>query len=241
MKKIVLLLFSAVFVIYGFNSIPNYTKQELIGKIDPYTHKGFTKVKSRYTDRDIYLRKEVNRAFEKMAKAATKDGINLYILSGTRTYTRQSEIWEDKWNRFEGNPEEKAREILRYSSMPGTSRHHWGTDFDLNSLEPEFFETKSGEKIYSWLESQAWKFGFFQPYNKLGDNRKRGYKEEKWHWSYYPTASQLLRAYNNLIEYQDILGFEGAELGDSLDVFDHYVNAIYIPKNLEFQQIRNQP
>jgi len=229
-----------VFVLLSFSSIPTYEKSDLLGKFSPETHKKFSRVSAEYCDRDIHLRKEVNSAFVKMAKAARKEGIDLRIISGTRNFTRQTEIWQGKWETFKGSDLEKAEEILLYSSMPGTSRHHWGTDFDLNSLEPDYFESGRGAKIYAWLDSNAWKFGFFQPYYKLGEERAAGYKEEKWHWSYYPIANQLLKAYNNLIEYKDINGFDGSELSDSLDVFDNYVNAVYVPRNLEYQVVRNR-
>jgi LAS superfamily LD-carboxypeptidase LdcB len=213
---------------------------DLLGTFNPAEHKGFSRVSSAYCDRDLYLRKEVNKAFVTMAKAARKDGIDLRIISATRNFTRQTEIWEGKWENFKGSDFEKAEEILLYSSMPGTSRHHWGTDFDLNSLEPEYFESGRGAQIYKWLNTNAWRYGFFQPYYEKGEERIAGYKEEKWHWSYYPTANRLLKAYNNLIDYKDIEGFQGATLADSLDVFKNYVNAIYVPKDLEYKVIRNR-
>lgn len=228
-----------VFALCSFGSYPTYTKSDLLGKFNPESHQAFTKVSSGYSDREIYLRKEVNAAFVKMAKAAKKEGVDLRVISGTRNFTRQTEIWEGKWATFKGSDLEKAEEILLYSSMPGTSRHHWGTDFDLNSLEPEYFESGTGEKIYTWLNANAWQFGFFQPFYKLGEDRAAGYKEEKWHWSYYPIANQLLKAYNNLIDYDDISGFDGSDLSDSLNVFENYVNAIYVPRNLEYNVVRN--
>ncbi len=48
--------------------------------------------------------------------------------------------------------------------MPQASRHHWGTDVDINSVEPEYFESGQGLKEYTWLQENAWKFGFCQPY-----------------------------------------------------------------------------
>ncbi|NJK84501.1 MAG: M15 family metallopeptidase [Saprospiraceae bacterium] len=44
------------------------------------------------------------------------------------------------------NPQERALKILKYSSMPGTSRHHWGTDIDLNSFSNSYFEQGEGKK-----------------------------------------------------------------------------------------------
>jgi D-alanyl-D-alanine carboxypeptidase len=55
-------------------------------------------------------------------------------------------------------------DIMNYSAMPQASRHHWGTDVDINSVEPEYFESGQGLKEYTWLQENAWKFGFCQPY-----------------------------------------------------------------------------
>ena len=46
-----------------------------------------------------------------------------------------------------------VKEIMKYSSMPSTSRHHWGTDIDLNSLENSYFEKGEGKKYsIGWLQ-----------------------------------------------------------------------------------------
>ncbi|MFM9004881.1 MAG: D-alanyl-D-alanine carboxypeptidase family protein [Flavobacteriales bacterium] len=48
---------------------------------------------------------------------------------------------------------------MKFSSMPGTSRHHWGTDIDLNSVEPSYFLSGKGLLIYQWLSAHrncAW-------------------------------------------------------------------------------------
>ena len=219
--------------LWSFNETPVYTRAEIIGQFDPSSHPRFVRVSSQWSEKTVYLRKSVNDAFVEMAKDARKDGVHLRIVSGTRNHERQKEIWTEKWNRFEGNSEEKAKEILKYSSMPGTSRHHWGTDFDLNSVESAYFENGTGLKIYEWLDANAWKYGFFQPYNELGDHRNTGYKEEKWHWSYYPESRKILKVYNTIINYKDIQGFEGAELSQSFHVIDTYVNAIHVPQRVK--------
>ena len=78
-------------------------------------------------------------------------------------------------------PVERARMILTYSSMPGTSRHHWGTDMDLNKDNNGYFATGEGLKVYEWLQAHAHEYGFCQPYTPKGPNRPEGYNEEKWH------------------------------------------------------------
>jgi len=98
-----------------------------------------------------------------MYEAAQNDGITLIIVSGFRSYEYQKKLWEDKWFGYTAvNNEdlyltipddfERTKEILKYTAMPGTSRHHWGTDIDLNSVEPSYFKTDEGKKIYEWLQ-----------------------------------------------------------------------------------------
>lgn len=213
-------------LITASNPFPVYTKADLLGEINPSSHPDFVKVANRYTNKTTYLRKETYAAFLKMRKAASKDGINLKIVSGTRNKSRQTEIWNRKWNRLSGTKVERARTILQYSSMPGTSRHHWGTDLDFNSVEPSYFEQGKGAEIYNWLSENAEKFGFFQPYIPYGKHRTAGYREEKWHWSYYPTANQLIMAYKRMINYTDITGFKGAEIAEELDIINQFVQGI---------------
>jgi D-alanyl-D-alanine carboxypeptidase len=221
-----LLLTGSVFINLGTKPIPVYTFNDLTGKISLANHPEFERVTGNLSTKETYMRKEAYAAFKQMARAARAEGINLTIVSGTRTYTRQTEIWEEKWARFSGSDQKKAREILTYSSMPGTSRHHWGTDIDINSTEVSYFETNKGAKEYAWLVVHAHRFGFFQPYIKKGEMRLEGYNEEKWHWSYYPIANQMMRAYKRMVNYDDIQGFSGADLAKELRVLEHFVAGI---------------
>ena len=35
--------------------------------------------------------------------------------------------------------------------MPATSRHHWGTDLDINSVDPKYWEEEPGKSEFEWL------------------------------------------------------------------------------------------
>ena len=159
------------------------------------------------------------------------------IISSTRTFTEQKQIWENKWNGktlvdgknlalTSADPIERAKIILRYSSMPGSSRHHWGSDIDLNSLDPKWFATTDGQKLYAWLSTHAKEFGFCQPYSAKGTLRPDGYEEEKWHWSYLPIALPMLAAYRDSIHYADIIGFAGSETAPKIKIIESYVLGI---------------
>ncbi len=213
-------------------------KKYLLGQFDESKDERFVKLDSVYARGSAtgkYLRKEAYEAFVRMRIAAKQDGVSLVIISATRNFEAQKRIWENKWEGrtvVEGknlttisNLKERARLILLYSSMPGTSRHHWGTDMDLNALENSYFDSGDGLKAYQWLTTHAVEFGFCQPYTSKRNGRT-GYEEEKWHWSYLPLSSELLKSYVNLIKYTHINGFKGSETASKLKAIQNYVQGI---------------
>lgn len=217
-------------------------KDYLLGKFDPATHSDFVKLADEHTrgsGRGAYLRKETYEAFIKMSTAARKEGIELTIISATRNFDSQKRIWENKWNgkvQVEGKDlttvtdlKERARLILLYSSMPSTSRHHWGTDMDLNELNNSFFDSGEGLKIYIWLKAHAAEYGFCQPYTAKNAGRT-GYEEERWHWSYLPLSGDFLNQYKKEVTYQDITGFEGSTVATSMEVIKNYVEGVACKK-----------
>ncbi len=212
-------------------------KPSLLGKIDPASDSGFVPVSLAYTDKEsIYLRKQTYQAFVRMAQAAQEAGITLRIISATRNFKAQKRIWEAKWKALRekaqnsgqniSRAEQRALKILEYSSMPGTSRHHWGTDIDLNALENRYFAAGEGKRVYDWLVAHAGAYGFCQVYTEQGKDRPDGYHEEKWHWSYLPLAQQFLRQYNEQVSYADIRGFDGSSVAEKIGAIEKYVNGI---------------
>ncbi len=212
------------------------TLNYIMGKFDPSTQVLFKKVPVQYASRkQMYLRTECIDAFIKMYNDARQDGVSLKIISATRNFYDQKMIWENKWtgktliesgiNLAKSVPEpiQRAKRILEYSSMPGSSRHHWGTDLDLNSLENKYFDTPSGKKIYQWLIKNASAYGFCQPYTA---GRKTGYKEERWHWSYIPIAIQLTDYCSHNFNNKNIAGFLGSETAVEMDVLTNYILAV---------------
>ena len=211
------------------------SKDLLLGKMNYLTDTSFIEVEVPYANRKgQYMKKEAYAAYKKMYDAALKDGVTLTIISALRSYVQQKSIWENKWTgkvKVDGvnlsvsvpNTEERAKTILKYSSMPGTSRHHWGTDVDINSLTLVYFQSPAGKKMYDWMCNNALKFGFCQPYTA---GRSSGYEEEKWHWSYLPLAKKYLSAYKKQISINDLNGFLGSESAKNLDVIDRYVMVV---------------
>jgi zinc D-Ala-D-Ala carboxypeptidase len=202
----------------------------LLGQFDPSQNADFAVVPAPYgiSGYQMYLRKETLNGFLEMAEAAEKDGVILKIASATRNFDYQKNLWNKKWKALPASMDglTKFKTILEYSAAPGTSRHHWGTEIDINAATPEYFETEQGEKVYDWLNKNAWEYGFCQPYTIKGTERTTGYNEEKWHWSYMPLAKTFLEEYKNLITDADIAGFDGDQYVVEQDLINNYVLAI---------------
>lgn len=210
----------------------------LMGKFDPTNHPDFVAVPKQYTDgaQDYRLHRATLEAFIPMFEAAKSAGISLKIRSATRNFDRQKQIWEGKWTgkRLVSNgrenlakttpePVKRARRILEFSSMPGSSRHHWGTDIDINAFENSYFEAGNGLAEYEWLVANAATYGFCQPYTA---GRQSGYNEEKWHWSFLPIAQPLTNLAKAHLENTDFSGFMGAPTAQEIEVVQNYVLGI---------------
>jgi len=233
-KKGLLLFLVAFFSIFEVHSqlLPWYYEVDenfLLGKTSFENDGRFSLVPSSRSTKSCYLLFEVNGAFEQMAAAAQKEGVILKVISGGRNFNMQKAIWERKWNARRPNfksDKETALDILKYSSMPGTSRHHWGTDLDINSLEPSYFASGKGKREYDWLQKNAGSFGFCQTYDNNQTSGRTGYSEEKWHYSYMPISSVLLNQYNAKIGYDEISGFVGSQTAIEVEMIRAYVNGI---------------
>ena len=209
--------------------IPNSSllipKEVLLGKFNPATDSNFVLIPEHMaSNKSMYCHRETFDAYLAMRDSALRDGITLTIISATRNFDRQKQIWDRKWQNTPGNDSTKIRSIMRYSSMPGTSRHHWGTDLDFISVEPDYWTHGEGLRIYNWLCANAHKFGFFQPYT--ADHTRTGYAEERWHWSYRPLSELYLKAYEQTITPSDITGFNGSYLIDSLRIIQSHVLSV---------------
>ncbi len=218
--------------------VDSLDKNYIVGKFNPAKHKDFVLVEEIYADTDDrVLHRSTMDAFLRMYAAAKQDSIHLKIISATRNFDNQKSIWEAKWNgnrlleakidaRSIDDPKERALEILKWSSMPGSSRHHWGTDIDLNALNNGYFESGTGQKEYKWLKENAWQFGFGQPYTAKDSIRPTGYNMEKWHWSYLPLSIPLVRKAADELQDTDITGFDGSETATSIGIVKNYVLGI---------------
>lgn len=213
----------------NMNNFTTDTLQLIIGQIDYASSESFVFVNGQQVvSKGMYLDKEVFEQFKKMQVAAKKEGVHIKIISGVRNFADQKRIWERKWldrNHIK-DEKERALDILKYSSMPMTSRHHWGTDIDINSLDNKYFSQDQGLKVYKWLNENASLFGFHQVYTNKKTTNRTGYEEEKWHWSYLPKAKKYLDFYNKNLTNTEIKGFLGSSQAQAVDMLKNYVNGV---------------
>src|SRR5690606_10963489 len=183
---------------FNFNFLNEFPEEELIGKGKP----------ALFGD-DFKLRNEAFFQLNQMRIAAKESGFNIHVISSYRSYIHQNGIWERKYKsyRSQGLSHQKTIEkIIEYSTIPGTSRHHWGTDLDIidstrgipsNPLsEVHFNEGGRMHKFKIWLDENAEKFGFYLVYTNVTD--RKGFAYEPWHFSYKPLSIKMLKAYKEL-------------------------------------------
>jgi LAS superfamily LD-carboxypeptidase LdcB len=160
------------------------------------------------------IHKQVVKPFLDLQTAAQNAGFELKICSAYRSFDRQLQIWNGKLSGMRPvmdpfgkpiniqklSPWQKIQAILRWSALPGASRHHWGTDFDIYdaSAMPENYQIQlipeevQGNGLFApmhnWLDSylESGKTDFYRPYK----TDKGGIAPERWHLSYRPLADK---------------------------------------------------
>jgi zinc D-Ala-D-Ala carboxypeptidase len=195
----------------------------LIGKINPENDSLFLPIpRNRCRLKQEYLHRDALQQYLDMYDTAIKENVNLEVISVTRTFREQQIIWETRWDK-NLTAIDAAKKVLKYIAMPGTSRHHWGTEIDVLSSKLAYYNTEKGKREYQWLVDNAHKFGFYQVYTA---GREHGYNEEKWHWTYLPVSKHYLKQYREKVDYSNIVGFPGWETAEKLDVIEKYVFGI---------------
>ena len=122
------------------------------------------------------LTSETQSAFNKMSSAAKAEGLNIYIVSGFRSYDYQKGLY----NRYVNRDGKAAADT--YSARAGHSEHQSGLSMDLNSVSNSFAKTPEGK----WLANNCYKYGFILRYPE-GKINETGYIYEPWHFRYVGT------------------------------------------------------
>lgn len=161
------------------------------------------------------------------ARAASA-GFILKVASSYRSFERQLLIWNNKVRGLRPvlndagevidlsllSPREKVFAILRWSALPGASRHHWGTDVDVYDgsrisadyqLQLTVAETVGYgpfAEFHQWLSEELMQGNgdFFRPYAQ----DRGGIAPEPWHLSYAPLARNFSQQFNQQILRQQL-------------------------------------
>ncbi|MBQ4799007.1 M15 family metallopeptidase [Pseudoalteromonas sp. MMG006] len=172
------------------------------------------------------LHSEIIDDFLALQNAAKNAGFDLTIASSFRDFDRQSMIWNNKFSgsRPVYNKQQqpvdltkltdinKCIAIMRYSALPGASRHHLGTDLDIFDkaavnddyilqLTPNEYEQGGPfAPLSNWLNNNLAKFGFYRPYKHDLD----GVAPELWHISHIKQSQLMVDALSEKILYECI-------------------------------------
>jgi LAS superfamily LD-carboxypeptidase LdcB len=158
---------------------------------------------------------------EQLREDARKAGFDLRVASGFRSFSRQVQIWnakaagkrpvldagEQPLDVTVLSERELVFAILRWSALPGASRHHWGSDMDvvdaaaiapgyaLRLTVDETCGTGPFASLHRWLDERiaaGRAHGFFRPYTGAGCD----VAAEPWHLSFAPLAWECERAFD---------------------------------------------
>ena len=172
---------------------------------------------------EVRLLPEAAEAFIKMQNDAYKDSLRIVIVSGYRSYEQQKAIWNRKVTKLKetlAQPEARIAQILKFSAIPGTSRHHFGTDLDVvtegtekeeDPLIPEYFTQPHHKnfQLFIWLLKYGARYGFYHAYPL--DPSRSGFMHEPWHLSFAGLSKHFLKSY---LEGEWQKAIQPDELGD---------------------------
>jgi len=150
-------------------------------------------------------------SLNQLCQQASQGGFDLRLCSSFRSFDRQLKIWNHKLSGlrpvYDDNGArldltqlsewQQIQSVMRWSALPGASRHHWGTDFDIYDaaavdvdyqiqLVPEEVEGSGVfAPFHDWLDSSVLAAAdFYRPYAQ----DRGGIAPERWHISYRPVA-----------------------------------------------------
>jgi LAS superfamily LD-carboxypeptidase LdcB len=195
---------------------------------------------------------DVAEPFLGLQQEAARAGFDLQILSGFRDFAKQLSIWNRKATGELPVLDSGARPleivnlgdrelvfaILRWSALPGASRHHWGTDLDVfdGAAKPEGYEIELIPAevspggifgpLHDWLDRRVANgeaFGFFRPY----DRDRGGVAPERWHLSFAPVADAFQNQLTTEVLGQAIqaadIRLKSVVLRNLDEIFDRFV------------------
>ena len=199
------------------------------------------------------LQPDCRAGWHELQARARERGFDLQIVSAFRSFERQASIWnrkargelallDDAGQVLDGRrltARQRLHAILRFSALPGASRHHWGTDLDIcdaAAVPADYAVQLTAAEaapdgvfgpLHQWLDQQLAEgggLGFFRPY----DRDRGGVAPEPWHLSFRPLADQCQRAMS-LAGLETVLADAELELKGELlpllpEIYQRYIH-----------------
>lgn len=134
--------------------------------------------------------------FDLLSEAAAKEGLNIYLSSGYRSYSYQKQIYQNYADIYGSETADT------FSVRPGYSEHQTGLAIDVNTIDDSFAGTPEAK----WLAEHAHEFGFIirYPADKVDIT---GYKYEPWHIRYLG-VDKATEVYNSGLRLEEFLGID---------------------------------
>lgn len=185
---LILLIITLKFQIITINDIHESNHQAdtstwnlvLVNK-DHYIPKNYS-VKLKTLKNGKQVDERIVQPLQQMFDDARSQHLQLFVREGYRSENEQEEIMQEYIERYEkqGHNYFIARKQARkYVALPRTSEHELGLSVDINA------DTSicSKEKVYKWLNQNAYRYGFIKRYpeDKVDIT---GINNESWHYRY---------------------------------------------------------
>ncbi|MBQ6323599.1 MAG: M15 family metallopeptidase, partial [Bacilli bacterium] len=156
------------------------TEKVLVNKYyyleEDYVPDNLEKVSNQYALDGMKLVHVAKEAFEKMAKDAKKDGLNIVAMSCYRSYDYQIDLY----NSYTKKDGKEAADT--YSGRPGHSEHQTGLAVDVYNEEKDYTSFEKTEE-FNWMQKHAHEYGFILRFPK-DKEKETGYHYESWHYRY---------------------------------------------------------
>ena len=194
------------------------------------TQRHLTDLHSGQADTAMLVHRDLVVPLTELQQSAAAAGFDLRLCSGFRSFDRQLHIWNAKLSGLRPvidqagavvdldrlSPWQQIQAVMRWSALPGASRHHWGTDFDIydRAAMPADYQLQlvpaevEGQGLFApmhnWLDDKLADWGFYRPYGA----DTGGIAPERWHISYRPLAQSFAEGLTAEVLAQRLRGTE---------------------------------
>ncbi len=156
---------------------------------EDYVPENLENINSSYALSNMKMVSEAKNAFENLSKDAAKQNLKVIAMSTYRSYEYQVDLY----NRYVKTDGKEAADT--YSGRPGNSEHQTGLAVDVYNVK-ETYTNFEKTKEYTWMQDNAYKYGFILRFPKDKEN-ETGYEFESWHYRYVGLeAAKYIKEHN---------------------------------------------